>query len=877
MPSLVLYALLFMLIPVSGWAHAAPSAHTFTLQPGWNLISFPVLPEGDRSPAAVFGAMKRDQQPLYQADGFPPLSMVFAAGAGPAGRFPNDGTDCPTLPALASDCETDPDQTPPLPTSCPSEPLQQLEFGRAYWVYLEGINQGAKFTLQGQSAPPTPLNLAKANDQDNMWTGIGLTGVEDQSVNIQSFFGRSMFGNLVQATFRPVLGTVVKWDNNKKCFDYYYPEDPDGSDFKELELGQGYLVKVLRSPDKPFEPRLRVMQGTTELTHGGQQLTLPPTENELALDLLTAQGGAALTWQARLSPMKAPKPEETGLGQEDLPRVLSLVAETLENTRIADQPKSQTCAGAATTAKGIAFAELGNQLKIQVDRTCLPPGRYLTRLELEANTGEKRSYILEVSAAGLDGEWHGRATIDTVNGKSNPVPDVDLVLQLFRVEIGGQIQLRGLIDSQETLTLWPMDAQIIGYPKVPRSGSSLDNEFRNGFWLKAEYVLPPGDVNNYPYEYLKTDVRKVTDPITGLSYEMSAEGDRFYHQLAGRSKEQPNFLNPTIRFLRREIFLQGAITGVDMAGKSTVGGEYQETWTGLLPEAVTLKGTFTLTRENHLPLARRPFIFTADQGSISIDKPSKLLVNRALVLVIPDPNRRDLEGLRLIGPTDRMSYELACANQAKPEVVRGLLETPRIQGTPWQPMELEKRPARTALENRVNDYRVCELKELLKANTLMPVWGNPKVKGAWKLERDPSSASPSSASPERLDWALLLYGVPVHSVQGKVIVQGATGRKRFEDIDLQINGLGSDHRQWLKKILDFDPVKGSFTLDNLPGLHIQLIAQKPGYRDAVVDGLETENDPRGYRNGIRGILPGDPTLKEPPQANYTLTLKPLAE
>ena len=784
MPSLVLYALLFMLIPVSGWAHAAPSAHTFTLQPGWNLISFPVLPEGDRSPAAVFGAMKRDQQPLYQADGYPPLRMVFAAGADPAGRFPPDGAACPPLPVLNPGCEPDPDHTPPLPTSCPSDLLQQLEFGRAYWVYLEDIDPGAKFTLQGQSAPPTLLNLTKASDQDNRWTGIGLTGVEDKSVNIQSFFGRSMFGNLVQATARPVLGTVVKWDSNKKCFDYYYPEDPDGSDFRELELGQGYLVKVLRSPDKPFEPRLRVMQGTTELTDD-QRLTLPPTENELALDLLTTHGGA-LTWQARLSPMTAPDHGGTGarlLGQEDLPRVLSLAAETLENTRIADQPKSQTCAGAATTAKGIAFAELGNQLKIQVDRTCLPPGRYLTRLELEANTGEKRSYILEVSAAGLDGEWHGRATIDTVNGKSNPVPDIDLVLQLFRVEIGGQMQLRGLIDSQETLTLWPMDAQIIGYPKVPRSGSSLDNEFRNGFWLKAEYVLPPGDVNNYPYEYLKTDVKEVKDSITGLSYEMSAEGDRFYHQLAGRSKEQPSFLNPTIRFLRREILLQGAITGVDMAGKSTVGGEYQETWTGLLPEAVTLKGTFTLTRENHLPLARRPFIFTADRGSISIDKPSKLLVNRALVLVIPDPNRRDLEGLRLIGPTDGMSYELACANQAKPEVVRGLLETPRIQGTPWQPMELEKRPARTALENRVNDYRVCELKKPLQADTLLPVWDNPNVKGAWKLKSDSSSANL-----DQLAWALLLYGVPAHSVQGQVIVQGATGHKRFEDIDLQING-----------------------------------------------------------------------------------------
>lgn len=35
--------LLILLLPASGWAQAA--AQTFTLQPGWNLISFPVLPE----------------------------------------------------------------------------------------------------------------------------------------------------------------------------------------------------------------------------------------------------------------------------------------------------------------------------------------------------------------------------------------------------------------------------------------------------------------------------------------------------------------------------------------------------------------------------------------------------------------------------------------------------------------------------------------------------------------------------------------------------------------------------------------------------------------------------------------------------------------
>lgn len=50
MPSLVSYTFLILLVLVPGWANA--ETQTFTLQPGWNLISFPVLPQ-NHSPAMV--------------------------------------------------------------------------------------------------------------------------------------------------------------------------------------------------------------------------------------------------------------------------------------------------------------------------------------------------------------------------------------------------------------------------------------------------------------------------------------------------------------------------------------------------------------------------------------------------------------------------------------------------------------------------------------------------------------------------------------------------------------------------------------------------------------------------------------------------------
>ena len=865
MPPPVLYPFLILLVLVPGWANA--EIQTFTLQPGWNLISFPVLPQ-DHSPAMVFGAMKRVRggQPLYQPNGSSSLRVALPAGIDPEGRFPNSG-DCPKPPLPNDTCTVDPlKQTPPLPNSCPSAPLQTLEFGKAYWVHLEGINQGEKFTLEGEPAPPTALPLTPG------WVGFGLTGV-DQPVNVQAFFGRDRFGGISKPDVSPTLGDVVRWDPEEQCFEYYYADDPDGSAITQIEQGRGYLVKVLKTPTPPFKPQLRLIQGTTVLsTTTSQRLTILPTDNELTLDVLTPEGGA-LTWAATLLPIPASASETAqGLRQEDLPFVFTLSTEAIGAATGRSEQPIQASVETATMVKGIAFAELGNQLKIKVNRTHLPPGRYLAKLDIVANTGEHRSYDLEVSATGLDGEWQGRATIDTVNNKSNPVPDIDLVLQLFRVEVGGQMQLRGLVDSQETLTSWPMDAQIIGYPVAPPTGSSVDTDFKNGFWIKAEYVLPPGDVNNYPYEYLQQDVKDATDSVTDLRYKTSAEGDRYYLDLADRSEKKPNFLNPTTRFLRRQVFLTGHLTGVDGAGRSTAQGLYKETLTGLLPEAIELEGTFTLTRESQLSFTRRPFIFTSDiDGFIKVEP--KLLVHRALVLV--DPRAQDLKGLTLIGPGERERYSLECLERTDQEekVVARLLDPPRIQGTPWQPLELQRRPDKNLVEELKNNYRLCQFKETMRSNTLLSTWNGRDAKGTWTLAHEESASTKTNPV---INWALLLYGVPMHSLEGHVVVQGSTGRDRFSDVQLQFNNLG-DRDQWVQQILQFDPDTGAFMIDDLPGLHIQLVAKKSGYRDAEVDGLETEKDPRGYHNGIRAILPGDPTLKNPPPSHYTLTLQPLAQ
>ena len=60
----------------------------------------------------------------------------------------------------------------------------------------------------------------------------------------------------------------------------------------------------------------------------------------------------------------------------------------------------------------------------------------------------------------MDGRWKGSAIIDTVNGKSVSVPDIDLVLQLYTDGLPGSHLMRGIIDSRESL-LWPLDGQLL--------------------------------------------------------------------------------------------------------------------------------------------------------------------------------------------------------------------------------------------------------------------------------------------------------------------------------------------------------------------------------------------------------------------------------
>jgi hypothetical protein len=113
-----------------------------------------------------------------------------------------------------------------------------------------------------------------------------------------------------------------------------------------------------------------------------------------------------------------------------------------------------------------------------------------------------------------------------------------------------------------------------------------------------------------------------------------------------------------------------------------------------------------------------------------------------------------------------------------------------------------------------------------------------------------------------LGWALVLYGAPVGSLEGDVVVEGSTDEDRFSDVDIHVLGLNAELARSLTKL---DRKTGHFVISNLPLIRVDLTATKPGFPVGTIDQLNCPNDPRGYHDNLFGIVPGESTLSSPPQ------------
>ena len=145
-------------------------------------------------------------------------------------------------------------------------------------------------------------------------------------------------------------------------------------------------------------------------------------------------------------------------------------------------------------ARGLAVGET-RYVEVLANRTHLPPATYVAHLDL-ASVREDRRFTVAVEVGDLTGQWAGRIEIDTVNGRRNAVPDIDVYLHVSSDESG---LLRGYIDSQQTV-LWASDAPFLGSMLDSRRSDGWRRDFRRRFVLEGGMTLPPGDANRYPYE-----------------------------------------------------------------------------------------------------------------------------------------------------------------------------------------------------------------------------------------------------------------------------------------------------------------------------------------------------------------------------------------
>lgn len=828
----------WLLAGASVMIHAqAGVTHTNRLEYGWNLIAFQVVPT-NASPGAVFSTNLFRSVWTYD---------------NPSSQWSQFGRAAPGQPEQSFFL-----------------PMGPVQAGRAYWAFYD-----AGFSTNWAIDGLRPDGALALNFEQG-WNLIGVPAGGAADVNVVSIFKP---GDLAK------IELVARWEATSQRFQLYDPRRPETSEFQLLNPNLGHWIKATTrlsiQPDLVVEAEGDIdlppvtfppvtsgvawspgpedhdvgLPGAAPVFHDRtSQTTIRMAKGQTTLLLpLYNRGGGILLWNVSLLPGSA-QGGAGGLTADQVEAVLSV-----------------------SESHGVTSSET-DTLRVFVDQTHLSPGTYLAKLRIDASTGQSKTFDLSIEAGGLDGQWQGFANIQTVNGKQNAVADVDLFLHLFQDNKSGSRQLRGLMDSQETL-LWPMDAPVLGHLTDTPSGG-YNPHYASRFVISGGFVQSPGDVNRHPFESFATDPEVgALDPETGLPYLTNAEGDRWYHTLPGRAS-QPDFLNPLPRFIAREVELIGQLVGSE-GGAAVAQGDYYETISGMTPEPITLRGTFQLTRQAYSPLARRPFKYFAGvplnglgvgaNAAISnqIEVLDRILINRLVVVVAQDAPA-DKHTLQLTGPNG-VSITLHGGEALGPNksIVFDSGDLPLDLFTLLEPPELRgARPLPTAgstgldvglyeakLRESIASYAVRRPRQSLGA------FSDTDAFGTWRLHYANTDAGAAHAL---LGWSLLVYGTPAYPISGRIVVEGGAEADRFQDVSVQVLGLNADLDSGLTTL---DRTTGQFTISCLPGLRLNLQATKPGYLTASIDGLNTPEDPRGYRDHLGGIVAG------PGTTNLVLTLR----
>ncbi len=485
----------------------------FQLSPGWNLIAFQVIP-ADPSPAFVFGTLGDSFERAWSYDNHQRTWSTYAR----SGLEQSDHNGV-----------------------IPMGPIQTT---RAYWIYM---NSPADWTLSGLAPAVTPpVNLNPGWNLVSIPTG---TGQVQEPINMAA----------VLAAAGADFEVILKWENS--LFRRYSDNElSQANSFVLFDANKGYWINVRSNtflqpkllstvrPDSDVEPQgnypgpedLKLSESPTPLDAALQtHIVFRPGEERQTLSIANT-GGGILLWKLSWLPTDA----------------------THSNWLV------------LTNQSGVTTVE-SDVVALGLDRKDLTKGTYRGVLTLQTTAGD-RVFQVVAHVPDLSGEWSGTARIATVNGRKNPVPDIDLFLSFYEdPAVPGLI--RGSMDSQNAV-LWPVDVPLVGHVQSSRG---------NVISLAGGYVLPPGDQNNPPY-----------DTFQPLDEDIDWNAN-------GRLDD----LNPFGFPIYRSVALLGQLTSASGANGFEIQGSYTEVIYGMLREPIRMEGSFSLRRENSKPfLSRRPVL-----------------------------------------------------------------------------------------------------------------------------------------------------------------------------------------------------------------------------------------------------------------------------
>ena len=758
---------------------ASAETQTFSIASQWNLITFQVTPS-DPSPEAVFNTLPGFQA-AWTYDATTGLWLRYIKPAGSPAQQANDAT-ANTLVAL-----------PPI------------EPGRAYWVFA---NQSVPNWRVTGTLPQGPIFPSL-----NFQTGWNLFGVPLGSVGISNAEPVSLLAVLTAAGLD--YDALLTWENQsfRKMFrPQGTPEQlktnvlaglPPDLPFPKFDLlkdaGRGYWIHVtdpavLRPrlvttvrPDIDAEP-LNNFPSKEDLNVSGrvrpasidEQDTLRffPGEDVQTLgisnvgDAQGGGGGGILIWSAEWIPTTDTTTPESWI---------RLFTSPSEPEPRGDQGQ---LLDSHTLVRGVTTLE-NDTVYLRLDRRNLGRGIHRGRLLLRTSVGD-REYQVVAEVPGLEGDFKGYAVIDTVSGKRNPIPDVDLLVSFYEDnKVEGL--LRGVIDSSVAL-MWPVDVPLIGY-RVANEG--------NRFVLSGSYVLPPGDQNGEPY-----DAFSETDAAAGADIDWNNNG-------------RLDVVNPFPFPIQRSVTFEGSLVKGNPSDGYVLEGRYSEVILGMSKDPLVLLGNFHLERQSARPLTARRSVAsdTGVEPVVSKKNGTPLAIPSGATLVSKLRFDTDLElqnllvTLQFSTPLPHGLLRVALRSPAQPTAHELVLYDGSISASSINPKLLE------AITFPLDRPTTGDFLAFLKSV------GSTRTDGAtgrfWELvisNRGDETVTLQS-------WTLRLEGQPVSDVYGRVINGGAP----VSGATVALNGLPFSASS------SPSGTDGSFRLERLPLLPLNFTAYRPGF------------------------------------------------